>query len=147
MAKAHDDLSGLSQEALKKYGLKDATLRVALPAGGKYHRKAIKPYTWLRGRDERADTCIFRLIGIVIPPLTLHSGSFILGGEVGLIGFPLGNALQGPELRPVVTKTVLAGVELTLRRRMGCLPGVLSLLPLLLGGSAVLLFSPLLTVR
>jgi len=109
VASAHDSLLGLSPQELASKGLKDSKFRVALPGGGSYHWRELEEFTWLRGKYEKVDICIFRLIGIAIPPLTLHKGEFILGAEVGVLGFPLGNAMQGETLRPIITKTLLAG--------------------------------------
>jgi hypothetical protein len=109
VAQIHDELAKLSKEELASQGLKDNKLRVAMPVQGKYVWREIEPYTWLRGRSEESDVCIYRLIGLALPPLVLHSDKFIWGDEVGIVGFPLGNRLQGTELRPFVLKTIIAG--------------------------------------
>jgi hypothetical protein len=109
VAKAHDEITSLTPADLKARGLKDSKLRIALPTGTSYIWRELENYTWLRGMSEQADTCVLRLVGIAIPPLTLHKGDFVLGADVGVIGFPLGNALQGRELRPIVARTLLAG--------------------------------------
>lgn len=107
VASVHDSLLALSPQELASKGLKDSKLRVALPGQGAYHWRELEKYTWLRGKFETIDICIFRLIGIAIPPLTLHKDDFVLGAEVGILGFPLGNAMQGESLRPIVIKTIL----------------------------------------
>jgi S1-C subfamily serine protease len=109
VAEVHDHLSKLSKKELAEQGLTDSKLRVALPVRGKYVWSEVEPHTWLRGWNADSDVCVYRLVGISLPPLTLHSGGFIWGDEVGVVGFPLGNRLQGPELRPLVLKTVIAG--------------------------------------
>lgn len=105
----HEKLLKLSQTELAQQGLKDNTLRIALPEQNNYVWREVEPYAWLRGYTEKADLCILRLVGITIPPLTLYDGQFSVGHEVGLIGFPLGTRLQGTDLRPLVLKTVVSG--------------------------------------
>jgi len=109
VARAHDQLTALPPQELASAGLKDAKLRIALPTGTSYIWRELENFTWLRGKSEQLDTCIFRLVGIALPPLILHKEDFVLGAEIGVLGFPLGNSLQGSALRPIALKNVLAG--------------------------------------
>lgn len=110
VAEKHDQIGRWSETQLKKAGLKDATLRLALRKGDDYVSAEIEPKTWFRGGDKTNDICIYRIIGVAVPPLNLYpEAGFPWGAEVGIIGFPLGNYLQGRMLRPFVLKTVIAG--------------------------------------
>jgi hypothetical protein len=114
VAKCQDELVGLSAPQLQKVGLKDATLRVALREGDQYIWNEIQPKTWFRAFERVQDICVYRIVGLAVRPLYLYQGAqFAWGAEVGVIGFPLGNELQGATLRPYVLKTVISGgVEL-----------------------------------
>lgn len=110
VAKVHDDLIKLSEKELSQKGLKDNVLRIALSVGDKYLWREIQPFTWLRGPNKNNDICIYRLIGNVINHLTLHEGKIMLGEEVGVLGFGLGNRLQGSTIRPLLLKAIISGV-------------------------------------
>ena len=105
-----DELSGKSESELPELGLVDNKLRIALRGPDSYLWREVEAKTWLRGQSEEHDVCIYRIIGLAVPPLRLPEGnSFELGSEVGLIGFPMGLILQGDVIRPYVIKTIIAG--------------------------------------
>ncbi|MDP9237394.1 MAG: serine protease [Chloroflexota bacterium] len=55
------------------------------------------------------DVCDYRLAGL--PPLRLRAAPHVVqGDDVGVLGFPMGNRLQGQSIRPFVAKTVTSGV-------------------------------------
>lgn len=110
VAELDDRLGRLSSDELDKEGLKDAKLRIALRAEDSYVWRDVEPKTWIRGHLEEHDVCIYRIIGVAVPPLHLQaSDQFPYGSEVGVIGFPMGSILQGEVLRPYVAKTTIAG--------------------------------------
>lgn len=115
VARLQDKLAKLSDPELEKEGLKDAVLRIALRRGTDYIWREVEPKTWFRAQDEVHDVCIYRVVGVAAPPLRLRTeAGFTLGAEVGIIGFPMGNTLQGDSLRPYVLKTVISGgLEMT----------------------------------
>lgn len=112
VAETQDRLGELSKEELKNnLGLADNKLCVALRVGvDKYRWKEIEEKTWFRTSDKKADICIYRAIGVPVPPLQLfHEEDYPWGSEVGVMGFPLGNLLQGKVIRPFWSKTIIAG--------------------------------------
>ncbi len=111
VAKVEDELRKLSQAQLDSKGLKDSTLRIGLLKNETFIWHELgKDIPWVRGVSEQHDSCIFRTFGITAPPLSLQEGDiWALGAEVGIIGFPLGNYLQGKTIRPFVLKTVISG--------------------------------------
>lgn len=111
VAKEEDELRNLSPAELDSRGLKDSTFRIGLLKNDKFIWHELgKDIPWVRGISEQHDSCIFRTFGITAPPLSLQeSDIWALGTEVGIIGFPLGNYLQGKTIRPFVLKTVISG--------------------------------------
>lgn len=110
VAKEDDRIRQLTQEGLAQGGLKDRTLRIALRSGDTYVWREVEPKTWMRGFVEEHDVCIYRVIGVAVPPLhVLAEDKWNWGSEVGIVGFPMGSILQGNVLRPYVLRTVIAG--------------------------------------
>lgn len=110
VARVDDELAKLSKEQLAKKGLKDNRLRVGLRKGDTYHWREVEAKTWMRGVSSVTDVCIYRIIGVAVPPLTLSpKDEWLWGSEVGIVGFPLSTVLQGNVLRPYVLKTIIAG--------------------------------------
>jgi hypothetical protein len=112
VAEVEDKLKKLSKEELeKKFQLADTTLRIArLVKADTYVWQEIEEKTWFRVSDRQADICIYRAIGIPVLPLHLfHEEDYPWGAEVGVIGFPMGNLLQGKIIRPLWSKTIIAG--------------------------------------
>lgn len=110
VAEEYDRHYRYSKERLSELGLIDNKLRIALPDGNrKYHWREMETNTWFRGHLRESDVCIWRFIGLAIPPLALFPGQFLFGSDIGILGFPLGNYLQGPELRPLVLKSIISG--------------------------------------
>lgn len=105
----HDNLSKLSDAKLNELGFKDSTLRIAIPTPEGYLWRAVEKGTWLRSLSVELDISILKIIGISIPPLRLGKSDTVFGTEVGIMGFPLGNQLQGEIIRPFVLKTVISG--------------------------------------
>lgn len=90
---------------------KDHTLRLALwdASKGTYHWEEIQKGTLMSNREEDHDIFIFRVPGIAVPPLHVHeNNAWGHGTEVGVIGFPMGNDLQGKVIRPYVIKTIVS---------------------------------------
>lgn len=112
VAEVEDNLKKLSKEDLeKKAKLTDATLRIArLVKEYTYEWQEAEEKTWFRTSNKQADICIYRAIGVPVPPLHLfYEEDFPWGAEVGVIGFPMGNRLQGKVIRPFWGKTIIAG--------------------------------------
>lgn len=111
VAEEYAKLSKLGEEDLKKAGLKDATLRLALWNGkDTYHWKEVQKGALMSTREEDHDIFIFRLPDVAVPPMVIKKDNiWTLGTEVGVIGFPMGNDLQGEILRPYVIKTIISG--------------------------------------
>lgn len=111
VASKYKELSRLSEDEVKAQDMKDNILRIAvrMPEGS-YNWHEVKKGTFMQIAEVRHDICVFRLIDVAIPPLALkHENIFDLGAEVGVIGFPMGNKLQGDTLRPFVIKTNISG--------------------------------------
>lgn len=112
VAKAQDELQALASPRLQEIGLIDTKLRFGVRLNdGTYTWIEQAPQTWFRVPDETEDVCIFRVVGLSIPPMSVPTDglAWLWGEEVGIIGFPLGNDLQGHQVRPFVIKTVIAG--------------------------------------
>jgi len=112
VAEKQDELKKLSKEKLeKKFKLADTKLRVARKIKeDTYSWKELEEKTWFRMSGKKDDTCIYRAIGGLAPPLQLfHEDDYPWGSEVGVIGFPMGNILQGKVIRPFWSKTIIAG--------------------------------------
>ncbi|MCH8994440.1 MAG: trypsin-like peptidase domain-containing protein [Chloroflexi bacterium] len=111
VAEIQDSLDALDSGALRDRGLVDSTLRLGIRTeDGSHVWSQMQPKTMFRGADRAQDVCIYRMVGVSIPPLQLRPDDrWLMGQDVGIIGFPLGNALQGSSVRPFVAKTVLAG--------------------------------------
>ena len=110
VAAEQDRLGKLSEAELKELELKDATLRVALRRGDDYIWREVEPKTWFRVPDRVQDVCMYRIVGVAVRPLYLYQeAQFPWGAEVGIVGFPMGNVLQGTTLRPYVLKTIISG--------------------------------------
>ncbi len=112
VAEVEDNLKKLSKEDLeKKAKLADTKLRIArLVKADTYEWQEVEDWTWFRTFNKQADICIYRAIGIPVPPLHLfHGEDYPWGAEVGVIGFPMGNLLQGKIIRPFWSKTIIAG--------------------------------------
>lgn len=112
VAVEEDKLIAANAAKLRKLKLKDAKFRVGI-------RMPDASYQWFEHTDGGAfrfgvpdlDVCVYRLVGFGAPPLRLRkTGIVIQGQDVGLVGFPMGNRLQGPVIRPFVTKSIVAGV-------------------------------------
>jgi len=118
VAEMQDKLQKLSKEELgKKFHLADNKLRIArMIKADTYEWQEIEERTWFRTSNKKADICIYRAIGIPAPPLHLfHEEDYPWGSEVGVIGFPMGNILQGRVIRPFWSKTIISGgLELSL---------------------------------
>ncbi len=112
VAKEEDNLKKLTkEELLEKYQLVDTMLRVARTVKvDTYEWVEIEEKTWMRASDKKADICIYRAIGVPVVPVHLfHEEDYQWGSEVGVIGFPMGNILQGKVIRPFWSKTIIAG--------------------------------------
>ena len=110
VASYHDELIKKSKSELQNLGLMANKLRIALRSSDSYIWREIEAKTWLRGQNKEHDVCIYRIIGVAVPPLRLAQGNpLVLGAEVGLTGFPMGSLLQGDVIRPYVIKTNIAG--------------------------------------
>lgn len=111
VAEMQDKLKSMNQAELAAQGLKDAKLRFGF-------KKEDNSYVWpnvedqplFRAADKAQDVCVYRLIGFTIPHLLLPAeNKWVIGRDVRIVGFPMGNTLQGTTVRPFVSKTVLAG--------------------------------------
>lgn len=112
VAETEDTLKKLTEKELaEKYQLLDNKLRVArMTKVDTYTWQEIEEGTWFRASDKKNDVCIYRAIGVPVPPLHLfHEEVYPWGSEVGVIGFPMGNLLQGNVIRPFWSKTIIAG--------------------------------------
>lgn len=110
VAATQEEMAKLGQDDLARQELVDATLRVGVRAGENYIWREVEPKTWFRVGSTEQDVCVYRIVGIGIPPLQLQaSDRWLLGSEVGVIGFPLGRYLQGERIRPFVYRTFIAG--------------------------------------
>jgi len=110
VAKIEDELSGLSSSELSSKGLTDNKLRIGFlnPDGEYFWRKAEKG-TFFRTIDEANDICIYRVVGVSVPPLDIiPKDEWALGAEVGIVGFPGGISHQGVKLRAYVLKTIIS---------------------------------------
>jgi hypothetical protein len=57
------------------------------------------------------DISIFQITGIEVSPLDFsQEGKYILGDEVGIIGFPTGGNLQACSVQPFVVKTIISSI-------------------------------------
>ena len=107
-----DTLKKLSKEELAdKFQLTDAKLRVARRTKvDTYDWVEIEDKMWFRTSAKKNDICIYRAIGVpVVPAHLFHEEDYPWGSEVGVIGFPMGNLLQGRVIRPFWSKAVIAG--------------------------------------
>ena len=112
VAETEDTLTKLTKEELeKKYQLIDNKLRIArMTEIDIYEWQEIEEGTCFRASDKKNDVCIYRAIGVPTPPLHLsHEETYPWGNEVGVIGFPMGNLLQGNIISPLWSKTIIAG--------------------------------------
>lgn len=110
VAEMVEEIKDLSKKELKEKNLKDAAFRIALPKGDTYEWHEIDIKTLMCSHHEDHDVCIYRMIGIEIPPLDILRGDqWLWGSEVGIIGFPMGSLLQGFVIRPYILKTVISG--------------------------------------
>lgn len=112
VAETEDTLKKVTKKELtEKFQLIDNKLRVArMIKVDTYEWQEVEEGTWFRASDKRNDVCIYRAIGVPVPPLHLfHEETYPLGSEVGVIGFPMGNLLQGKIIRPFWSKTIIAG--------------------------------------
>lgn len=110
IAQTEDELGKLSKQKLENLGLKDTKLRIGLFKNGDYTWHESEAKTWLRVISQELDICVYRVIGVAIPPLHLWTEEgFPWAAEVGVIGFPMGNKLQSKKFRPFVAKTIIAG--------------------------------------
>ena len=105
-----EGISALSEDEMEEKGLIDDVFRVALPDGDGYEWHEIESDSLMCSHNKDHDVCIYRIIGVEVPPLQLLPGDqWSWGSEVGIIGFPMGSLLQGVVLRPYVLKTVISG--------------------------------------
>lgn len=112
VAELEDKYKTLSKEQLERdFNLIDNKLRVGTRVGiDEYKWHVVEENTWFRISDKKADICVYRAIGVPVLPLNLYHGEdYPCGSEVGVMGFPLGNILQGKVLRPFWSKTIIAG--------------------------------------
>ena len=111
VASKYRELSRLNEAEVTAQGMIDNLLRIAVRMqDGSYRWREVKKGTLMQVSEENHDICVFRLIDVAIPPLALeHNAIFDMGAEVGVIGFPMGNRLQGDTIRPFVTKTIISG--------------------------------------
>jgi len=112
VAEIENRLKELSKEELEKnFQLVDTKLRIARRIKEDvYTWQEIEEKLWFRIYDKKADICIYRAIGVLVPPLHLfRQEDFAWGSEVGVVGFPMGNLLQGKLIRPFCSKTIIAG--------------------------------------
>lgn len=110
IAETIDRIRGLSEKKLTDKGLKDDKLRIALPNEDSYHWQEVDTESLMCSHNKNHDVCVYRMIGIDVPPLELHPyDQWSWGSDVGIIGFPMGSLLQGLVLRPYVLKTVISG--------------------------------------
>lgn len=112
VAEIDDRLKKLSKEELaNKFQLTDTKLRIArMVKVDTYEWAEIEEKTWLRTSVKKADICIYRALGVpVVPAHLFHEEDYPWGSDVGVIGFPMGNLLQGREIRPFWSKTIIAG--------------------------------------
>lgn len=119
VAETEDVLRKLTKKELEeKYQLIDNKVRIArMTKVDIYEWQEVEEGTWFRASDKVNDVCVYRAIGVPVPPLHLfHEESYPLGSEVGVIGFPMGNLLQGNIIRSFRSKTIIAGgLELKLK--------------------------------
>ncbi len=72
VAKLEDELSGLSVSELSSRGLTDNKLRIGfLKPDSEYFWKEAEKGTFFRAVDETNDICIYRVVGVFIPPLDI----------------------------------------------------------------------------
>jgi S1-C subfamily serine protease len=111
VASKYRQLSRLEESEVIAQGMSDKALRLAVRMpDGSYTWRTVNEGTFMCCESEELDICIFRLIDVAIPPLALHSNDvWDLGAEVGVIGFPMGNRLQGNTIRPYTLKTIVSG--------------------------------------
>ena len=111
VAEMQDKLSAMNAADLSSQGLVDAKLRFGFRAkDGSYAWPNVVDQPMFRSANKAEDVCVYRLIGFMIPPVQLsRENKWVMGQEVGIAGFPMGNVLQGSTVRPFVAKTVLAG--------------------------------------
>jgi S1-C subfamily serine protease len=111
VASKYKKLSRLDDDEVRAQDMQDNFLRIAVRLkDGSYMWHKVEKGTLMSDTAENHDLCVFRLIDVAIPPLALHhDDSFNLGAEVGVIGFPMGNKLQGDVLRPYVIKSIISG--------------------------------------
>lgn len=112
VAKEEDQLNNTTPAKMRKRRLKDAKFRI----GTRLHNGS---YSWFEPSEggvfrvgfPEQDVCVYRLVGAGVAPLRLRKeGTLVQGQEVGLIGFPMGNRLQGTTTRAFVAKTIVPGV-------------------------------------
>ena len=108
VAQVHDELLKLTPKQLHKQGIKDNTLQIAISDGEKWVWRKAEAGAWFRQYDQEADICIYQMTNIATQVLLLTS-EVKFGEDVGIIGFPLGNRLQGDTIRPIVLKSIISG--------------------------------------
>lgn len=120
VAEVGEEIRDLSKEELEERNLSDDAFRIALPNDEGYEWHEIDADALMCSHNKDHDVCIYRMIGVDVPPLELLPGDqWLWGSEVGIIGFPMGSLLQGVVLRPYVLKTIVSGgLELPLARGM-----------------------------
>ncbi|MCH7698179.1 MAG: trypsin-like peptidase domain-containing protein [Chloroflexi bacterium] len=125
VAEVQDKFKALSSEELKSHGLVDAKLRFGFrKEDGTYVWPNVEDQPLFRAAEKAHDVCVYRLLGFTIPHIVLPSqDKWVLGKDIGIAGFPMGNALQGSTVRPFVSRTVLAG-GLELQTQDGEVPRV-----------------------
>ena len=111
VAEVQDKFKAMSSEELKGHGLLDAKLRFGFRReDGTYVWPNVEDQPLFRVANKAQDVCVYRLIGFTIPHVLLPAQDrWLLGQDIGIAGFPMGNALQGSTVRPLVSRTVLAG--------------------------------------
>ena len=111
VAEVQDEFGAMSDEELSSKGLVDAKLRFGFrKEDGSYVWPNVEDQPRFRAADKAQDVCVYRLLGFTVPHVLLRAkDKWVLGQDVGIVGFPMGNVLQGSKVRPFVSKTVLAG--------------------------------------
>ena len=112
VAETEEILKPLTKKELtEKHKLIDNKLRIArMIKVDIYEWQEIEDGTWFRASDKANDVCVYRAIGVPIPPLHLFQEEiYPLGSEIGVIGFPMGNLLQGSIIRSFRSKTIISG--------------------------------------
>lgn len=115
VAEAHDELLRSTPEQLKAKRLSDNKLRLGvMTADESYIWREADVGAWMRFVDKEQDVCVYRVLGVQIPPLVMRRSEqrrTAVGEDVGIAGFPMGNYLQGGAIRPLAVRSVVSGAS------------------------------------